>query len=69
MTTGHFWQMPLVLLLLLPLQARAEPVEPPASPGWLLAVPAAVFLMTTQISYDLGLQPWGYLSAILIAAV
>ncbi|WP_433363616.1 hypothetical protein ACQPZX_32465 [Actinoplanes sp. CA-142083] len=69
---GEFWQLPLAILLALPLlRWRPRPAARPV--WWLLAVPVAVVVLPTAFDASLGWQPyalWGLgLLALLWTAV
>lgn len=60
---GEFWPVPVAVPLALAL-ARARYAGPVRPLPWLLAVPAAVVLLPTDVSYQWGLQPWAGLAVV-----
>lgn len=60
---GEFWPVPVAVPLALAL-ARLRHTDAARSIPWLLAVPAAVVLLPTDVSYAWGLQPWAGLMVV-----
>ena len=58
---GEFWQLPLVILLTLPLLWRRPPTA--GRPlAWLLAIPLSLLLLPTEFDASLHLQPFALLA-------
>jgi hypothetical protein len=57
---GEFWQLPLAILLALPLLWR-RPARSRRPLAWLLAVPLGLFLLPTDFDASLQLQPFALL--------
>ena len=61
MVEGEFWQLPLAMLLTLPLLSRG-PTTTARPLVWLLAIPLAIFLLPTAFDDSLHLQPFALLA-------
>jgi hypothetical protein len=60
LVNGEFWQLPLAILLTLPLLWR-RPTVTGRPLAWLLAIPLALLLLPTEFDASLHLQPIGLL--------
>ncbi len=57
LVNGEFWQLPLAILLMLPLLWR-RPAAAGRPVAWLLAIPLALLLLPTEFDASLHLQPF-----------